>query len=313
MTLTLFFSYSHKDEDLRDQLEVHLTMLKRQGLIDAWHDRRLLAGDHLDHSIKAELERADIILFLASPDFIASQYCYDVEVARAMQRHDAGQARVIPVILRPCEWQQTPFGKLLGTPRDNKPVTRWPDRDEAFQDVVRAVRKAAEAMAKTMPAPDRPAPLATMAQMTPRSSNLRITKRYTEQDRADFLLDSFAFLEKFVQGSLAELDTRNPDISTRFRKIDANRFTATAYRDGKLTSACTLYLADRDIRYRMSADQTTNSYNEAVHVEADDQAMYLKAMGMAYHATGGRDAHLTAEGAAEMFWSLFIGSLQDRA
>jgi hypothetical protein len=124
MTLTLFFSYSHKDEDLCDQLEVHLTMLKRQGLIHAWHDRRLLAGDNLDHAIRAELERADIILFLASPDFIASRYCYDVEVTRATERHEAGQARVIPVVLRPCEWQQTPFGKLLGTPRDNKPITR---------------------------------------------------------------------------------------------------------------------------------------------------------------------------------------------
>jgi hypothetical protein len=170
-------------------------------------------------------------------------------------------------------------------------------------------------MVKTMSAPDRPSPQSSTTQMAPplpRSSNLRVTKRFTEQDRADFLLDSFAFLERFFEGSLSELDTRNPDISKRFRKIDANRFTATAYRDGKQVSACTIYLADRDIRYSMTAHQTSNSYNAAVHVEVDDQAMFLKAMGMAFHSPNGRDAKLTAEGAAEMFWSLFIGSLQTR-
>ena len=68
----IFFSYSHKDEALRDQLEVHLAMLKRQGLIESWHDRRIDAGDVLDESISAHLEEAEIILLLVSSDFLAS-------------------------------------------------------------------------------------------------------------------------------------------------------------------------------------------------------------------------------------------------
>ena len=90
---SVFFSYSHKDEALRDQLETHLAMLKRQGVILTWHDRRLVAGDNIDSGIAKELDQADIILLLVSPDFLASDYCYGIEVARALERHAAGEVR----------------------------------------------------------------------------------------------------------------------------------------------------------------------------------------------------------------------------
>lgn len=142
----VFFSYSHKDEALRDELEAHLAMLKNQGLIDAWHDRRIVAGEVFDDKIFETLEAADIILLLVSSDFLSSPYCFSREMARAMERHEAGQARVIPVILRQCVWQSAPFGRLLAVPRDGRPVTSWPDRDEALADVARQVAKAVEAL-----------------------------------------------------------------------------------------------------------------------------------------------------------------------
>jgi hypothetical protein len=140
---SIFFSYSHKDESLRNQLETHLAMLKRQGVISVWHDRRLVAGDHVDDGIAKELDAADIILLLVSPDFLASDYCYGVELARALERHAAGKARVIPVILRPCDWHATPFGNLLAVPTDGRPITKWPDPDDAFLEVTKAIRGAA--------------------------------------------------------------------------------------------------------------------------------------------------------------------------
>src|SRR5438046_624453 len=105
----LFFSYSHRDEEYREELEKHLAMLKRQGRISAWHDRRIVAGDDIDHTIDHHLEAADIILFLVSPDFLHSDYCYDVEARRAMERHERGTCTVIPIILRPCDWHEAPF------------------------------------------------------------------------------------------------------------------------------------------------------------------------------------------------------------
>lgn len=139
---TIFFSYCHTDEALRDRLETSLHALKRQGLIDTWHDRRIIVGEDFDGEVRHELERADVILLLISPDFIASDYCYDVEMKRALERHADREARVIPVILRACDWRPLPFGKLLAAPRDGKPIRSWPDIDEAFLDVARKIRAA---------------------------------------------------------------------------------------------------------------------------------------------------------------------------
>jgi hypothetical protein len=139
---SVFISYSHKDEVLKEQLDVQLSTLKNQGRIDAWHDRKITAGDEFDSAISGELNKADIILLLVSPDFLASKYIQDVELKRAMERNKAGEARVIPVILRFCDWEATPFGKLLAAPRDGKPIKSWADPDEAFLDVVKMIRAA---------------------------------------------------------------------------------------------------------------------------------------------------------------------------
>lgn len=136
--ISVFFSYSHEDEQLRNQLEQQLAILKRQNVIATWHDRRITAGEVIDHAISSNLEMANIILLLVSPAFLASDYCYDHEMQRAMERHGAGEAVAIPVILRPCDWHGTPFGKLLATPTDGKPVTQWADRDQAFLEVTKA-------------------------------------------------------------------------------------------------------------------------------------------------------------------------------
>jgi TIR domain len=140
----IFISYSHKDEALREQLGTHLSLLKRQGVIDAWHDRRIGAGDEWAGAIDGHLNSAAVILLLVSSDFLASDYCYDLEMTRALERHDAGDARVIPVILRSVDWAGAPFAKLQALPKDRKPVTSWPDRDEAFTDVARGIRKVVE-------------------------------------------------------------------------------------------------------------------------------------------------------------------------
>lgn len=142
--IKVFFSYSHRDEQLRDELAKHLSAMRRQDVIAEWHDRKITAGDEWAGEIDENLDSADIILLLISADFLASDYCYDVELKQAMERHDAGDARVIPVILRPVDWRGEAFGKLQALPRDAKAITLWPDRDEAFVDVARGLRVAVE-------------------------------------------------------------------------------------------------------------------------------------------------------------------------
>jgi tetratricopeptide (TPR) repeat protein len=140
----LFFSYSHKDEKLRDELEAHLAMLKREGVICGWHDRKITAGKGWDGKIREHLNSADVILLLVSSTFLASDYCYDNEVNRAMERHLAGDGVVIPVILRPCDWTHAPFSALQALPKNARPVFSWKSRDDAFLDVVEGIRRAVE-------------------------------------------------------------------------------------------------------------------------------------------------------------------------
>jgi tetratricopeptide (TPR) repeat protein len=184
-TIELFYSYSHKDEGLRDQLENHLAMLKRKGIIKGWHDRRISAGREWEGQIDEHLNSSDIILLLVSSDFLASDYCYDVEVKRAMERHEAGEARVIPVILRPCDWQSAPFGKLEALPKDVKPVTRWEDRDEAFLDVARGIRIVAEEISETREIETSQSPESPKGTPPPHIPNYLIVDFVRRRDRED--------------------------------------------------------------------------------------------------------------------------------
>jgi internalin A len=141
---SIFFSYSHKEESLRDELETHLKLLQRQGVISTWHDRKILPGSEWDHEIDRNLEASDIILLLVSANFIASDYCWDNEVKRALERHAAASAVVVPIMLKACDWQSAPFGKVQGLPKDMKPVTAWKSRDAAWTHIAKALRMVAE-------------------------------------------------------------------------------------------------------------------------------------------------------------------------
>jgi hypothetical protein len=138
----VFISYSHKDERFREQLQEHLSAAKRQGLIEDWHDRRIAPGGEWEDLINENLETSDLILLLVSSSFIASPYCYDKEMQRALEKHESGQARVIPIILRPVDWSEAPFARLQALPRNGRPVSKWSNRDEAWMDVAKGIRAA---------------------------------------------------------------------------------------------------------------------------------------------------------------------------
>lgn len=315
---SLFFSYSHADESLRDQLEVHLAMLKRDGLINTWHDRRIDAGDTLDDSIDEKLEQAEVILLLVSANFIASEYCYSREMSRALERSSNREARVIPVILRACDWHSAPFGKLLALPTDARPVTSWPNQDEAFTDVVRGIRNAVSGgatPARRVSAPaqrvDIPA-AASSAEQLPRSSNLRVRKEFSDLDRDAFLSDAFNFIARFFEGSLLELQERHPEFKGRFERIDSRSFAASIYKDGKSVAECSISLGGygrrhSEIRYSNQISTQFSSFNEALSVGEDSQTLFLKPiMNMGRNTEG----QLSESGAAEYFWATLIERIQ---
>ena len=122
----------------------HLEPLRRQGLIDVWHDRKIKAGEEWERAISKYLQKADVILVLVSVDFINSSYCYDIEMELALERHASQKARVIPVILRNCLWENTPLRKLQALPKDGRAVKTWRDVDEALTSVAEGIRTVAE-------------------------------------------------------------------------------------------------------------------------------------------------------------------------
>jgi tetratricopeptide (TPR) repeat protein len=140
----VFCSYAREDEEWLRKLETHLSLLKRQGLLSFWHNRLLAPGTDWAHSIDTHLETSAVILLLISSDFLASDYCYELEMQRALQRHEANLARVIPIIVRPCDWQSALFGKLQMLPRNGRPLTSWDDPDEALYEVALSIRSTLE-------------------------------------------------------------------------------------------------------------------------------------------------------------------------
>jgi len=198
----LFFSYSKRDKALRDKLEAHLSLLQTQGVISGWHDRCIEAGTEWDRAISRHLEEAGIILLLVGADFLATRYCWDVEIKRAMERHEAGTARVIPVILRPVDaWHTAPFGKLQALPEKGKAVTTWKNRDEAFADIARGIREAAKSITSGTQNPPTPAQPASVATPPPAAQPRPIDRAAIVRTVSGLSPSDMAHLVTLVEGA----------------------------------------------------------------------------------------------------------------
>ena len=139
----IFYCYSHKDEELRDRLEVHLKMLERQNLIKSWHDRKIVSGKNWANEISKKLEDSDIVLLLLSSDFLASDYCYEIEMKKAIEMHKSNNIKIVPIILRVCDWKNSPFSEFQGLPIDMTPVLsqEWHTIDEAFHNITEGLKE----------------------------------------------------------------------------------------------------------------------------------------------------------------------------
>lgn len=313
----IFFSYSHKDEEMRNELEKHFSIIKRNGLIESWYDRRILAGEEFNPGIMANLENSQIILLLVSPDFLASDYCWEKEVLRAIEKHRKGESVVIPVILEPCDWQEAPFGKLKALPTDGKPISKFPNMNDAYLDVVKGIKEVINSKFSSSKRKSIKSTLATENHNAPkqfRSGNLRVKKKFSDRDNDEFINKTYQYIKIYFENSLAELQQRNSHIQANLNPINSVQFEAVIYKDGEATSECRVWLSkdgygkgSKDIKYSSNLGEI-ESWNEFIAVESDGYIQFLKPMGMYL----GRDINeqLNMEGAAEYFWSIFIEPLQ---
>lgn len=140
----VFISYVERDSNLCDELLIHLSMMRRQGLVEEWYDRLVAPGSERNLEAHRALERSDVVLPLVSADFISSNERFTLEMRKALERHERGETQVLPVIVRACDWKHPPLGLLQVLPTGARPVTSWTNRDEAWLDVTRGIRSAVE-------------------------------------------------------------------------------------------------------------------------------------------------------------------------
>ncbi|HET8962973.1 MAG TPA: TIR domain-containing protein [Chitinophagales bacterium] len=136
----IFISYAHEDELFKDKLVKHLSGLTRNGEINLWTDTVIVPGQEWDNEIKNALHQADIILFLVSADFMASNYIHTIEIENAIAKHNSGEIIIVPVIIRSCDFRSLPLKKFQALPKGNVPVTKWSDEDEAFLNIVEGIK-----------------------------------------------------------------------------------------------------------------------------------------------------------------------------
>ena len=139
--LRIFMSYSHKDEEYKNDLDLHLANLKRQGLIEVWQDRKISPGDEWDEAIKQALLESDIVLFFVSPAFMASRYIWETELPGAFALRAQKKAVIVPIFVKPVDDADSPFAKLQGLPRDKKPLSGFADRDEGLYQIAKELRE----------------------------------------------------------------------------------------------------------------------------------------------------------------------------
>lgn len=150
----LFYCYAHEDSGYRDELEKHLASLKREGLFSDWSDQAILPGGVWEREIAEALETADVILLLVTVDFMNSDFIWNVELKRALERHDEGKAVVVPIIVCPTDWQHSVLGRLQARPKDGRSITEWENRDAAWVDVVRGLRELVKSQPSSSALPD---------------------------------------------------------------------------------------------------------------------------------------------------------------
>lgn len=311
----VFISYSHQDEDLRNEVEAALSPLRRQGLIEVWHDRRIAPGTDFAAEIDENLEQADIVLFLVSSYFINSDYAYGIEVQRALERQARNEATVIPIILRPTDWHHLPFGRLQALPPDGKPITSYPDIHEALAEISKGLRRllagpptegsnvgeshSSEATNSKAAASQQQA---RHDNTGPRSSNLRVKRTFSDQDRDRYLDEAFQYVATFFDNSLVELAERNQGIDTHFRQKGTDRFTVTIYRGGGIISQCTIWQGSRSsfangIAYTEGDTDESDSYNEILTLDDDGHVLFLRPTTGQYFQQDVEEA-LTPQGAS---------------
>jgi len=224
MAAKVFISYAHEDAKVLERLHKHLAVLRRDGKISEWFDREILVGGVLDREITKSLDNSDIFLPIVSPDFLASNYCYEKEMARAMERHEAGQMRIVPIIAEPCEWLETPLKQFKAAPKDGTAISDWTNPNTAYLDIAGELRRLVEALDEGS---------SSKAEPSASSRKYKVKKGFDEIDKSEFRDKAFETMCSYFEGAAHEINSLD-GVKARYRRISPDAFTARSKRTWSL-------------------------------------------------------------------------------
>jgi len=297
MAARLFISYSHADEALLQRLHKHLAQLQRDGSVAGWYDREIRAGERFDAEIERELAQADVFLACVSPDYIASNYCFEKELQTALKREGRGELAIVPVVFEPCEWRETELRQFKAVPNDGKAVTEHTNQNVALLDVVTELRRLVsstqaviETKSATSPASGSP------------SHRYRIKRDHDELHKRDFVEGAFAEIYKFFEASVEELSSI-AEIEARLSPLAPDHFSCTIINRGLRRGFETLHVrlggswGAIDIQY--GERNSSGTSNGGFGVEADEYQLYLRPV---MFRISGEVKRVSAREAAQMLW-----------
>lgn len=300
----IFISYSHADDDLLNRLHKHLAQLLRDGTVTAWYDREITAGGRVDDSIESELENANIFLACVSPDWISSNYAYDREFKRALEREEEGTAVIVPVIFRPCDWLSTPLQQFRALPKDGKAITEFTNQDVAFLDVVMGLRGLARQRSEHVEFKGKPGSDDGQAESANRpSARYRVRREFDELDKRDFVDASFGEMYRFFEASAAELESVS-EIECDLSALENAHFACTVINRGVSRGFETVHVRKGGswgaIDILFGEHDRSNTSNGGFSVVADEYQLYLSPS--MFHFDGQDKKKLNAREAAKLVW-----------
>lgn len=251
--MNAFISYSHRDQGYLDMFQKHLAQVKRDGLLDAWTDHAIEAGGSFNEEIEGALIKADIFIALISPDYIGSNYCYEKEFKTAQELLDNGKIKIIPIIVEPCDWHNTPFAKLKALPKDGKAVAHWSNPNTAFLNVITEIRKL---LSKTPSSGD----FMKSTGSDNSSSKYRAQKDFDSIEKMDFVKKAYDEIRSKITENIKEV-IEVDGIKAKILENSSETFKCILVNKNKLGVETTLIISksDQGVQRRNMMMQTSST------------------------------------------------------
>lgn len=305
-----FISYSHKDAHYFEKLEIHLAQIRRENLITEWSDHKISAGANLDKEISTALYESQLFISLVSPDYIASQYCYEKEFGAALKLQEEGKMTIVPIIVEPCDWKSTPMKDIKALPEDGKPVSEWTNSNNAFAKIAVEIRKLLAQNVISQNLTQSPA-----NQNITASRNYRVERLFSEVDKLDFKEKSFENVKQYFLSATVEFNGIE-NLQARFLEDEKNFFCClisnkanlkNAYINVEISSTNRFGFSDLTYNFTQNRQQNMIVAGQMFSIENDKYELFWttgKMMGR------NQDSEkLTDKQIAEKIWDEYISQI----